>query len=104
MIQASVVLPEVIHAPIIQLAIMISMHVVGLAMLMALWRLLRGPTVPDRILAADTLSVTAIAELMLFGMYIDSAIYFEAALVIAMLGFCSTVVLSKFVLRRDIVE
>jgi len=41
---------------------------------------------------------------MLFGMYIDSAIYFEAALVIAMLGFCSTVVLSKFVLRRDIVE
>ena len=104
MIQASVVLPEVIHAPIIQLAIMISMHVVGLAMLMALWRLLRGPTVPDRILAADTLSVTAIAELMLFGIYIDSAIYFEAALVIAMLGFCSTVVLSKFVLRRDIVE
>ena len=104
MIQASVVLPEVIHAPIIQLAIMISMHVVGLAMLMALWRLLRGPTVPDRILALDTLSVTAIAELMLFGMYLNSAVYFEAALVIAMLGFGSTVVLSKYVLRRDIVE
>jgi len=60
--------------------------------------------VPDRILALDTLSVTAIAELMLFGMYLNSAIYFEAALVIAMLGFGSTVVLSKFVLRRDIVE
>jgi len=60
--------------------------------------------VPDRILALDTLSVTAIAELMLFGMYLNSAVYFEAALVIAMLGFCSTVVLSKFVLRRDIVE
>ena len=44
------------------------------------------------------------AQLMLFGMYINSAVYFEAALVIAMLGFCSTVVLSKFVLRRDIVE
>ncbi|MGE8281512.1 MAG: K+/H+ antiporter subunit F [Stenotrophomonas sp.] len=80
------------------------MHVVGIAMLLALWRLLRGPTVPDRILALDTLSITAIAELMLFGMYLDSAIYFEAALIIAMLGFCSTVVLSKFVLRRDIVE
>jgi len=80
------------------------MHVVALAMLLALWRLLRGPTVPDRILALDTLSVTAIAELMLFGMYLDSPVYFEAALVIAMLGFGSTVVLSKFVLRRDIVE
>ena len=85
-------------------AVVASMHVVGVAMLLALYRLLRGPSVPDRILALDTLSVTAIAELMLFGMYLDSAIYFEAALIIAMLGFCSTVVLSKFVLRRDIVE
>src|SRR5690606_9916150 len=89
---------------IFELTLVTCMHVVGLAMLLALWRLLRGPTVPDRILALDTLSVTAIAELMLFGIYLDSAIYFEAALVIAMLGFCSTVVLSKFVLRRDIVE
>ena len=73
-------------------------------LLLATWRLLRGPTVPDRILALDTMSVTAIAELMLFGMYLNSAVYFEAALLIAMLGFGSTVVLSKFVLRRDIVE
>jgi len=88
----------------IETTIVVCMHVVGLAMMMALWRLLRGPTLPDRILALDTLSVTAIAELMLFGMHLDSPIYFEAALVIAMLGFGSTVVLSKFVLRRDIVE
>jgi multicomponent K+:H+ antiporter subunit F len=89
---------------IFETTLMVCMHVVGLAMLLALWRLLRGPTVPDRILALDTLSVTAIALLMLFGMYLDSAIYFEAALIIAMLGFGSTVVLSKYVLRRDIVE
>ncbi|MCD0279892.1 K+/H+ antiporter subunit F [Xanthomonas melonis] len=88
----------------IESTIVVCMHAVGLAMLMALWRLLRGPSVPDRILALDTLSITAIAELMLLGMYLDSAIYFEAALVIAMLGFGSTVVLSKYVLRRDIVE
>ena len=89
---------------IFETTLVVCMHVVGIAMLLGLWRLLRGPTVPDRILALDTLSVTAIAELMLFGMYLNSAIYFEAALIIAMLGFCSTVVLSKFVLRRDIVE
>lgn len=88
----------------IQTTMVVCMHVVGLAMLLATWRLLRGPTVPDHILALDTLSVTAIAELMLFGMYLNSAVYFEAALIIAMLGFGSTVVLSKFVLRRDIVE
>ena len=89
---------------LIDLAIGIAMYVVGLAMLLALWRLLRGPTVPDRILALDTLNVTAIAELMLLGMHLKSAIYFEAALVIAMLGFVSTVVLSKYVIRSDIVE
>lgn len=88
----------------IETTIVACMHAIALAMMLALWRLLRGPTLPDRILALDTLSVTAIAELMLFGMHLDSPIYFEAALVIAMLGFGSTVVLSKYVLRRDIVE
>jgi len=89
---------------LIETAIGVSMYVVGVAMLLAIWRLLRGPTVPDRILALDTLNVTAIAELMLLGMHLRTAIYFEAALIIAMLGFVSTVVLSKYVMRRDIVE
>ena len=85
-------------------AVVGSMHVVGVAMLLALYRLLRGPSVPDRILALDTLFVASIAQLMLFGMHLGTAVYFEAALVIAMLGFVGTVVLSKYVLRRDIVE
>lgn len=95
---------EVFGHSLVGLAIGMSMYVVGAAMLLALWRLLRGPTVPDRILALDTLNVTAIAELMLLGMHLKTAIYFEAALVIAMLGFVSTVVLCKYVIRRDIVE
>ncbi|MFP5373379.1 MAG: K+/H+ antiporter subunit F [Gammaproteobacteria bacterium] len=73
-------------------------------MLLSLWRLLRGPSVPDRILALDTLYVNTIALLILFGMHLRSAIYFEAALVIAMLGFVGTVMLCKYVMRRDIVE
>ena len=85
-------------------AVLIALHVVGLAMLMSLWRLLRGPTVPDRILGLDTLYVNTIAALILFGMYLRSSVFFEAALVIAMLGFVGTVMLSKYVLRRDIVE
>lgn len=88
----------------IEMAIVLSMHVVGIAMLLSLWRLIRGPGVPDRILALDTLSINAIALLILDGMYLGSEIYFEAALIIAMLGFVTTVVLCKYVLRRDIVE
>ncbi len=76
----------------------------ALAMLFSLWRLLRGPTLPDRILALDTLYVNAMAMLVLVGVRFGTALYFEAALVIAMLGFVGTVALSKFLLRGDIVE
>lgn len=88
----------------IQTAIVLALAIIGLAILLCLWRLLRGPTVPDRILALDTLYINTIALLILFGMYLGSAIYFEAALIIAMLGFVGTVMLSKYVMRRDIVE
>ena len=88
----------------IDIVIVAGMHVVGLAMVLALWRLLRGPTAPDRILALDTLYISAIAQLILFGMLLDTEVYFEAALIIAMLGFVGTVVLSKYVIRSDIVE
>ncbi len=88
----------------IDTAIVVAMYAIGLAMLFCLYRLLRGPTVPDRILALDTLYVDTIALLVLFGMHQGSTIYFEAALIIAMLGFVGTVMLSKYVMRRDIVE
>ena len=88
----------------IETTIVICMHAVGLAMLLALWRLLRGPTLPDRILALDTLSINTIALLVLYGIHARSSVYFEAALIIAMLSFVGTVALSKYVMRRDIVE
>lgn len=74
------------------------------ALLLAAWRLLRGPALADRILALDTLYVVACALLVLLGIYFDTTLYFEAALLIGMLGFVGTVVLAKFVLRSDIVE
>jgi multicomponent K+:H+ antiporter subunit F len=89
---------------VIDMAIAATMVVVGLSMLLALWRLVRGPTAPDRILALDTLYVSTIAQVVLLGMLEETETYFEIALVIAMLGFFGTVVLSKYVVRRDIVE
>ena len=68
------------------------------------WRLLRGPSLVDRILALDTLYINTLALLVLFGIQRGTALYFEAALMIAMLGFASTVALSKYLLRGDIVE
>ena len=88
----------------IQACIHIAMGAFAVAMGLNLYRLLRGPGVVDRILALDTLYVNTIALLVLAGLREGSTIYFEAALVIAMLGFVGTVVLSKFVIRRDIIE
>ena len=88
----------------IAIAVTLSIYAIALALAMSLWRLLRGPTLPDRILALDTVSINTIALLVLYGIRIGSSIYFEAALIIAMLGFVSTVALSKYVMRRDIVE
>lgn len=73
-------------------------------LLLAFWRLLRGPSLPDRILALDTLYIDALALLIVLGIRFDTALYFEAALVIALLGFVGTVALSKYLLRGDIIE
>ena len=76
----------------------------ALALLLNAWRLLLGPGVADRILALDTLYINALALLVLLGIQLQSELYFEAALMIAMLGFAGTVALSKYLLRGDIVE
>ena len=67
-------------------------------------RLVLGPNVGDRILALDTMVINAIALIILMGMLRCTQIYFESALIIAMLGFVSTVALARFVLRGDIIE
>lgn len=86
------------------IAIAIAMTLMSLSLALTLWRLVIGPSLPDRILALDTMYVNAIALLILYGIYQGSAIYFEAALLIAVMGFVGTVALSKYLLRGDIIE
>ena len=85
-------------------ALLIAFGLVSAAMLMSLWRLVTGPTKPDRILALDTLYVNTVALLVLLGIHLASNLYFEAALLIAMMGFVSTAALCKFLTRGDIIE
>ena len=89
---------------ILQSAIFIAFGMMSLALLLNLWRLLRGPDAPDRILALDTLYINTIALLVLLGIHFDSAVYFESALVLAMMGFIGTAAFCKYLLRGDIIE
>lgn len=77
---------------------------VALAMLLCGWRLLRGPETTDRVLALDTLYINAVALVILFGIRQGSTLLFEAALIVAMLGFVSTVALARFLSRGDVIE
>lgn len=76
----------------------------GLALLMNLWKVMFGTTMADRILALDTMFINAIALMVLYGLALGSAIFFEAAMIIAMLGFVSTVAYARFILRGNIIE
>jgi multicomponent K+:H+ antiporter subunit F len=88
----------------LQLAVAVGMGAITVAMFLNLWRLIGGPEVTDRILALDTFYINAIALLMLVGIQLGNDIFFEAALLIAMMGFVGTVALCRYILRGDIIE
>lgn len=88
----------------LNIAIITACVMVCTALLLSLYRLLSGPSVPDRILALDTLYINSIALLILLGIFLRSNLYYEAALLIALMGFMGTLALSKYLLRGDIME
>jgi multicomponent K+:H+ antiporter subunit F len=77
---------------------------ISIGLVLNLWRLLIGPDVVDRILALDTMFINSIALIMVYGIHKGTSLYFEAALLIAMLGFVSSVAFGKYILRGDIIE
>ncbi|MCH8543693.1 MAG: K+/H+ antiporter subunit F [Alcanivorax sp.] len=88
----------------IELVIPIALTMMSLALLLNLFRLLRGPEITDRILALDTMYINSIALIVLYGIQQGSDLVFEAAMLIAVMGFLGTVAVAKYLLRGDIIE
>jgi len=88
----------------LDIAVIIVAIMLGVALLLNLARLIIGPHAVDRILALDTMYINSIALILIYGMHNDTPLYFEAALLIAMLGFVSSVAFGKYLLRGDIIE
>ena len=89
---------------LMNIALIIGFVTLALGQILSMIRLLIGPTSGDRILALDTMVINALGLVVLLGIYQGVQIYFEVALLIAMLGFVSTVALARFLLRGDIIE
>ena len=85
-------------------AVLSAFAMVGAAVLLDLFRIGYGPELPDRVLGLDTLAYNAIALLVLTGIHFQQDAYFAAAVMIAMVGFISTVALSMYLLRGEVIE
>lgn len=85
-------------------SLLLAQLMLGAAMLCAAWRVLHGPRAQDRVIGLDTLYVNAMLLLVTFGIRAGTAVFFEAALVIALLGFVSTAALAKFLMRGEVIE
>ena len=85
-------------------SVLISQIMLGLAMVCALFRVIKGPRAQDRILGLDTVYITAMLLLLTFGIRTANVLYFEAALIIALLGFVSTIAFAKFLMRGEVIE
>lgn len=91
-------------SPMLAWSITVAQMLLGLAMACATFRILYGPRAQDRVVGFDSLYVNSMLLLLVFGIGSGSVHYFEAALIIALLGFVSTVALAKFLLRGEVIE
>ena len=85
-------------------AIIVALACYSVAMMLALVRLLRGPSAQDRVLALDFLYVNGMLVMLTLGIFFSSGMYFVAALLIALFGFVSSAALAKFLLRGEVIE
>ena len=91
-------------ADILRFALAYAQIALILALALACWRMLRGPRAQDRVLGLDTLYINSMLLLLTYGIRVGSPIYFEAALIIGLLGFVSSVALAKFLMRGEVIE
>jgi len=82
----------------------LAQAMLALAMLIAIWRLVVGPRAQDRIMGLDTLYITTMMMFLLFSIRANSILYFEAAAIIGLMGFVSSIALAKLLMRGEVIE
>jgi len=93
-----------VSAVLLTWSLLIAQILLGFAFTLSAYRVLRGPRAQDRVVGLDTLYVNGMLLLLTFGMRSGTVLYFEAALIIALLGFVSTAALAKFLMRGEVIE
>ena len=90
--------------PILSWALPLALCMLALAMLCTMIRLIKGPSAQDRVLALDCMYLNGMLAMLVLGLIDGNSHYFEAALLIALLGFVGTTAMAKFLLRGEVIE
>jgi multicomponent Na+:H+ antiporter subunit F len=93
-----------IESPLLQMVIQLGLIVASLLTLFASWRVIRGPSVPDRVVGLDTIATNVVAIGVLFSLQTGQGLFINVSLVLAIIGFISTVTVAKYVIEGDIVQ
>ncbi len=89
---------------LLDILIYISLAILLLAMLMMLYRVVKGPTTADRVIALDSIGIALISVVALLSILLDTTLYFEVILLLSILAFIGTVAFSKFLERGEIIQ
>lgn len=90
--------------PMLSWALPLALFMLALAMLCTVVRLVKGPSAQDRVLALDCMAMNGMLAMLVLGLMQGSRHYFEAALLMALLGFVGTTAMAKFLLRGEVIE
>ncbi len=91
-------------SPFLSGAIAVTLLAYLVAALLLLWRVLRGPTAQDRVLALDVIYAIGMLAALVIAIRYASNMFFEAALLIALFGFVGSAAMAKFLLRGEVIE
>jgi len=86
---------------VLDMAVNVVLVALSLSILLCVYRLWEGPTLPDRVVAVDTITTNVIALIALWCIRSRSGLYFDAVLVLSVLGFMSTCTLAKYIARGE---
>ena len=88
----------------LELAVQAGLVIASGVTLLAGYRVIRGPTTPDRVVALDTISTNVVAIAVLFSLQSGRGFFVDVSIVLAIIGFISTVVVARYVTEGDIIE
>ena len=91
-------------SPALSLIVEVSLAIVGLALLLAAYRVVRGPSTPDRVVALDAIAVIVVGLVGLWSIRQETSAFFDSALIVALLGFLGTVAFSRALVGRGPLE